>query len=90
MQHSLVPNPMARKYQNAVPSGHTILVIDDSPDIVQSSRFLLEAEGHEVEALSDPRQAEEVALRHPRLVRKLLLLANALLRDGRTWSPKPS
>jgi diguanylate cyclase (GGDEF)-like protein len=40
---------MARKYSNsAQASGHTILVIDDSPDILGSSRRLLEAEGHTV------------------------------------------
>jgi two-component system, cell cycle response regulator len=39
---------MARKYQSAVQSGHTILIIDDSPDILESCRQLLEAEGHRV------------------------------------------
>src|SRR5690606_27206475 len=39
---------MARKYQTKVRSGHTILVIDDSPEILASTRQLLEAEGHRV------------------------------------------
>lgn len=39
---------MARKYQTSVQSGHTILVIDDSPDILESTRQLLESEGHRV------------------------------------------
>lgn len=40
---------MARKYQSATRStGYTILVIDDSPEILESSRRLLEAEGHQV------------------------------------------
>ena len=40
---------MARKYQSATrSSGYTILVIDDSPEILESSRRLLEAEGHRV------------------------------------------
>ena len=40
---------MARKYNSsAQSSGHTVLVIDDSPDILASTRALLEAEGHRV------------------------------------------
>src|SRR5690606_23582899 len=40
---------MARKYSSsAQSSGYTILVIDDSPDILGSTRALLEAEGHRV------------------------------------------
>ena len=40
---------MARKYSSsAQSSGYTILVIDDSPDILASTRALLEAEGHRV------------------------------------------
>ena len=60
---------MARKYQNATPSGHTILVIDDSPDIVQSCRSLLEAEGHVVLTATDGPSGLEVAEReHPHLI----------------------
>lgn len=60
---------MARKYQNATPSGHTILVIDDSPDIVQSSRSLLEAEGHRVLTATDGPSGIAVAQReHPHLI----------------------
>lgn len=47
---------MARKYNQAVQSGHTILVIDDSPDIVESSKQLLESEGHRVVTASDGKQ----------------------------------
>ena len=60
---------MARKYQNATPSGHTILVIDDSPDIVQSSRSLLEAEGHRVLTATDGPSGIAMAEReHPHLI----------------------
>jgi two-component system, cell cycle response regulator len=60
---------MARKYQNATPSGHTILVIDDSPDIVQSSRSLLEAEGHRVLIATDGPSGIAMAQReHPHLI----------------------
>lgn len=60
---------MARKYQNATPSGHTILVIDDSPDIVQSCRSLLEAEGHRVLTATDGPSGIAVAEReHPHLI----------------------
>jgi two-component system, cell cycle response regulator len=60
---------MARKYQNAAPSGHTILVIDDSPDIVQSSRFLLEAEGHRVLTANDgPSGIALAEQEHPHLI----------------------
>jgi diguanylate cyclase (GGDEF)-like protein len=60
---------MARKYQNATPSGHTILVIDDSPDIVQSSRYLLEAEGHRVITATDGPSGIAMAEReHPHLI----------------------
>jgi two-component system cell cycle response regulator len=48
---------MARKYQGSGPSGHTVLVVDDSPDILESTRRLLEAEGHQVFAASDGRAA---------------------------------
>ena len=69
VQFSLFPPTMARKYQNADPSGHTILVIDDSPDIVQSSKFLLEAEGHRVLTATDGPSGVAVALReHPHLI----------------------
>jgi two-component system cell cycle response regulator len=40
---------MARKYNSATrSSGYTVLVIDDSAEILESSRRLLEAEGHKV------------------------------------------
>lgn len=40
---------MARKYSSSAQStGYTILVIDDSPDILGSTRALLESEGHRV------------------------------------------
>lgn len=40
---------MARKYSStSQSSGYTVLVIDDSPDILGSTRALLEAEGHRV------------------------------------------
>jgi diguanylate cyclase (GGDEF)-like protein len=51
---------MARKYQSAQSSGYTILVIDDSPEILQSTQRLLEAEGHRV--LTAPDGATGLAL----------------------------
>src|SRR5690606_19971267 len=47
------PTSMARKYQHSAESGHTILVIDDSPEMLRSTRHLLEAEGHRVITASD-------------------------------------
>ncbi|MEX2584180.1 MAG: diguanylate cyclase [Gemmatimonadota bacterium] len=44
---------MARKYRSAAQSGHTILVIDDSHEILESCRQLLEAEGHTVFTATD-------------------------------------
>ena len=44
---------MVRKYQGAADSGHTIVLIDDSPDILESARALLEAEGHTVVTAPD-------------------------------------
>jgi two-component system, cell cycle response regulator len=51
---------MARKYQRSSPSGHTILVVDDSPDILESTRRLLEAEGHRVLVAAEGRVALEL------------------------------
>lgn len=60
---------MARKYQNASPTGHTILVIDDSPDILTSCRSLLEAEGHRVVTAPDGPSGIEAAERErPHLI----------------------
>lgn len=39
---------MPRKYQRGASTGYTVLVVDDSPDILESTRRLLEAEGHRV------------------------------------------
>lgn len=54
---------MARKYQSAVQSGHTILVVDDSPEILETSRRLLEAEGHRVLIASHGEEGIALALR---------------------------
>jgi two-component system, cell cycle response regulator len=43
---------MARKYQNQK-SGHRILVVDDSPEVLESTRSLLELEGHRVVVARD-------------------------------------
>jgi two-component system, cell cycle response regulator len=52
---------MARKYSNASrSSGYTVLVIDDSLEILESSRRLLEAEGHRV--ITAPNGAEGLAI----------------------------
>ncbi|MEX2584644.1 MAG: diguanylate cyclase [Gemmatimonadota bacterium] len=60
---------MARKFQAANRPGHTILVIDDSQDILDSSRQLLEPEGHRVlTALDGPSGLEIAAREHPHLI----------------------
>lgn len=51
---------MARKDPSSEESGHTILVIDDSPDILQSTRQLLEEEGHHVLTASNGREGVEI------------------------------
>jgi two-component system, cell cycle response regulator len=51
---------MARKYNNASrSSGYTVLVIDDSVEILESSRRLLEAEGHRVLTAPNGREGLE-------------------------------
>jgi DNA-binding response OmpR family regulator len=40
-----------------------ILLIDDEQDLLEICAMLLESEGHQVECLSEPVRAEEVALR---------------------------
>jgi DNA-binding response OmpR family regulator len=40
-----------------------ILLIDDEQDLLEICAMLLESEGHQVECLSDPVRAEEVAQR---------------------------
>jgi two-component system cell cycle response regulator len=60
---------MARKYNAGVRSGHTILVIDDSLDILDSSRQLLEGEGHRVLTAPDGPSGIAMAEReHPHLI----------------------
>jgi diguanylate cyclase (GGDEF)-like protein len=56
---------MARKYQGATSSGHTILVIDDSPEILESTRLLLESEGHRVLTAADGESGLRVLTREP-------------------------
>ena len=60
---------MARKYQNSSPTGHTILLIDDSPAVLTSYRALLELEGHRVVTAEDGPSGIEAAEReHPHLI----------------------
>lgn len=60
---------MARKYHAADTSGHTILVIDDSADILDSCRQLLEGEGHRVLTAPDGPAGLSLAEReHPHLI----------------------
>ncbi|MBW3630012.1 MAG: diguanylate cyclase [Gemmatimonadetes bacterium] len=60
---------MARKYQAAVRTGHTILVIDDSTDILESSKQLLEGEGHRVLTAEDgPTGIAMAKKEHPHLI----------------------
>lgn len=57
---------MARKYSSsAQSSGYTLLVIDDSPDILASTRALLEAEGHRVITAPDGPAGIEAFKREP-------------------------
>jgi diguanylate cyclase (GGDEF)-like protein len=56
---------MARKYRGGEPSGCTVLVVDDSPDILESTRLLLEAEGHRVLTATQGRGALEVLATEP-------------------------
>src|SRR5690606_36417659 len=50
-------------------TGHTILVIDDSPDILESSRQLLEREGHRVLTAPDgPTGIATAEREHPHLI----------------------
>ena len=52
---------MARKYaqQTGSSRGSKILVVDDSPDVLESTRRLLENEGHEVDTVSNGKTALE-------------------------------
>jgi two-component system, cell cycle response regulator len=60
---------MARKYQALAQTGHTILIIDDSRDILESTRHLLEREGHRVLTANDGPSGVDVARReHPHLI----------------------
>jgi two-component system, cell cycle response regulator len=51
---------MARKHQRTARSGSTILVVDDSPEILESTRRLLEKEGHTVLTASSGTAALEI------------------------------
>ncbi|MEX2571009.1 MAG: diguanylate cyclase [Gemmatimonadota bacterium] len=51
---------MARKYQHNERSGNTILVVDDSPEILESTRRLLEKEGHHVLTATNGKEALKV------------------------------
>jgi two-component system, cell cycle response regulator len=60
---------MARKYIPATTSGHTILVIDDSPEVIDSTRQLLETEGHRVLTASGGKEGLAIAAKeHPHLI----------------------
>ena len=50
---------MARKYKRGGGSGSEILVVDDSPEILESTRRLLAKEGHEVHTAPDGSAALE-------------------------------
>lgn len=56
---------MARKYVNSARSDHTILVVDDSRLMLESTRMLLEAEGHRVLTAPDGESALRI-LQHER------------------------
>mgnify|MGYP000892273567 CR=1 FL=1 len=45
-----------------MPDGHKILIVDDDPDQVDSTRLILESNGYDVVVAYDARQAFETAL----------------------------
>jgi len=60
---------MARKYQSAIRSGHSILVIDDSLEMLRSTRDMLEREGHRVLTAPDGETGVALARRErPHLI----------------------
>jgi len=56
---------MVRKYNQRVPTGNRILIVDDSPEILESTRRLIENEGHQVFTASSGRAALEVLASTP-------------------------
>lgn len=48
---------MARKYQKASGPGSVVLIVDDSPEVLESTRRLLEKEGHTVHAAANGKEA---------------------------------
>lgn len=56
---------MARKRGTAGPSGYTILVVDDQEEILVSTKFLLERDGHEVLTAVSGEEAVALFRRQP-------------------------
>lgn len=60
---------MARLVQKAKASGHKILIVDDTDEVLESTRLLLEKEGHEVlTANNGPEGIEKVKAWRPHLL----------------------
>jgi diguanylate cyclase (GGDEF)-like protein len=60
---------MPRLFQKAAPSGHKIMVIDDSEEVVESTRLLLDKDGHTIEtALSGQAAVERWKTFRPHLM----------------------
>ena len=60
---------MARLVQKAKASGHKILLVDDTDEVLESTRLLLEKDGHEVlTANNGPDGIEKVKSWHPHLL----------------------
>ena len=51
---------MARKYGGISNSGHTILVVDDSPEVLESTKRLFEKDGHKVLTAPSGKAALEI------------------------------
>lgn len=60
---------MARLVQKAKASGHKILIVDDTDEVLESTRLLFEKEGHEVATANNgPDGIEKVRSWHPHLL----------------------
>lgn len=60
---------MPRLFQKARPSGHKILIVDDTEEVVDSTRLLLEKDGHEIQtAFNGPDGIEKIRTWQPHLI----------------------
>ncbi|MBM3465335.1 MAG: diguanylate cyclase [Armatimonadetes bacterium] len=60
---------MARLVQKAKASGHKILIVDDTEEVVESTRLLLEKDGHDIQtAMNGPDAISKIQSWQPHLV----------------------